>query len=96
MKQQRQKSTEKKAFFLTLAILMTGVYGYAQGWSIGTGILYTNPLTTKVGVGISSPTELLQINGGAFIHGGEKEVETMLWEKLQQLQQKVNKKGREE
>jgi len=38
----------------------------AQSWNPGTGILYTNPGTTKVGIGMNSPSELLHVNGGAL------------------------------
>ncbi len=38
----------------------------AQSWTPGSGLLYTNPNTTKVGIGITSPAELLHINGGAL------------------------------
>ncbi|MBR1809019.1 MAG: hypothetical protein IJ776_06500 [Paludibacteraceae bacterium] len=39
---------------------------YAQSWQAGTHILYTNPDTTKVGIGITNPSERLHINNGAL------------------------------
>ena len=49
----------------TVILALLGLPVYAQTWTPGTGILYTNPATTKVGVGIT-PTELFHINGGAL------------------------------
>jgi hypothetical protein len=42
------------------------VCSYSQTWTSGTGILYNNPTTTRIGIGFTSPTELLHINGGAL------------------------------
>jgi hypothetical protein len=42
------------------------ISSYSQTWTPGTGILYTNPTTTKVGIGLTYPTELFHINGGAL------------------------------
>ena len=38
----------------------------AQTWITGTNKIYINPDTTKVGIGITSPTERLHINKGAL------------------------------
>ena len=38
----------------------------AQSWTAGTGKLYSNPTTTKIGIGISAPAELLHINSGSL------------------------------
>ena len=38
----------------------------AQSWVSGTNKLYASPDTTKVGIGITSPTERLHINNGAL------------------------------
>jgi len=54
-----------KKIIYTLVLSLLGLSGYAQTWSVGTGTLFTNPTTTKVGVGIT-PTELFHVNGGAL------------------------------
>lgn len=38
----------------------------AQSWSTGTNKIYISPDTTKVGIGITSPTERLHVNKGAL------------------------------
>jgi hypothetical protein len=38
----------------------------AQSWTTGTNVMYINPASTKIGIGISSPSELFHINGGAL------------------------------
>ena len=50
------------AFILIAGSTMTN----AQTWGQGTGVLYNNPLTTKIGIGISNPAELFHVNGGAL------------------------------
>ena len=47
-------------------MLIVSIAISAQSWSTGTSLLYANPTTTKVGIGISSPTERLHINSGAL------------------------------
>ena len=54
-----------KKIIYTLVLSLLGLSGYAQTWSVGSGTLFTNPSTTKVGVGIT-PTELFHIDGGAL------------------------------
>ena len=54
----------KKTTFLFLLVFVANIV-FAQTWTTGSGILYTNPSTTKVGIGIT-PTELFHINGGAL------------------------------
>ena len=54
-----------KKIIYTLVLSLLGLLGYAQTWSVGTGSLFTNPSTTKVGVGIT-PSELFHVNGGAL------------------------------
>ena len=54
----------QKVTVLLLTIFVSNT-GFAQSWSTGSGSLYTNPSTTKIGVGIT-PTELFHINGGAL------------------------------
>lgn len=56
----------KKQFLLIAALLVGVVYTYAQTWTSGTNKLYVNPDTTKVGIGITSPSERLHINKGAL------------------------------
>lgn len=48
---------------------------YAQSWSAGTNSLYTYPNNTKVGIGISTPSELLHINQGALKIGNSTSAE---------------------
>ena len=55
----------RKIIFLSV-LMGVGIFGYSQSWTAGSGILYTNPTTTKIGIGITSPSELVQINGGAL------------------------------
>ena len=56
----------KKQFLFIAALLVGLVYTHAQTWTSGTNKLYVNPDTTKVGIGITSPTERLHINKGAL------------------------------
>ena len=57
----------KRIIIFILAILGMVVSIFAQNsWTSGTGVLYTNPNTTKVGIGISNPETLLHINNGAL------------------------------
>ncbi len=55
----------KKLTFCLIA-LVCAINLSAQSWQSGTLKLYTSPDTTKVGIGISSPTERLHINNGAL------------------------------
>ena len=55
----------KKALFL-LSLLTLSIFTYAQTWTAGARKLYNNPLNTWIGVGISTPTELFHVYGGAF------------------------------
>ena len=56
----------KNKMILSCAMLIVSIAASAQSWSTGTSTLYANPTTTKVGIGISSPTERLHINSGAL------------------------------
>ena len=56
----------KNKIILLSAMLVASIAVSAQSWSTGTSLLYANPTTTKVGIGISSPAERLHINGGAL------------------------------
>ncbi len=51
---------------LSCAMLIISIAASAQSWSTGTSTIYANPTTTKVGIGITSPTERLHINSGAL------------------------------
>lgn len=59
----------KKFLFLYSMLLITCMFSlncYSQSWSYGANKIHTSPDTTKVGIGISSPTERLHINKGAL------------------------------
>lgn len=58
----------KKIIFslVFFSFLFSSLGVYSQTWTTGSGLLYSNPTTTKVGIGINSPTELLHVNGGAL------------------------------
>lgn len=60
------KKIMKKNYYLVLGLLILSISSYAQNWTVGSGLLYNNPLSTKIGVGISTPTELFHLNGGAL------------------------------
>jgi hypothetical protein len=55
-----------KKFTLILFAAMICSMTFGQTWTSGSGIIYSNPTTTTVGVGITNPSELFQINGGAL------------------------------
>lgn len=55
---------KRNIIFIILTHYSLGVM--SQSWVSGTQKLYTNPDTTKVGIGITSPTERLHINNGAL------------------------------
>gem|GEM_PF-4113327 len=52
-------------FFFVILLFICSLLS-AQSWQSGTLKLYTNPDSTKVGIGINTPTELLHINKGAL------------------------------
>ena len=52
----------KRIVFLSV-LMGISISAYSQVWTPGTGILYSNPITTKVGIGMTNPSELLQVNG---------------------------------
>ena len=59
----------KKLLFVYSILLITCAFSlncYSQSWSYGTNKIFAYPDTTKVGIGISSPTERLHINKGAL------------------------------
>ena len=55
-----------KRLIVIVTILNMTIVLLAQSWSSGTNKLYAYPDTTKVGIGITSPTERLHINKGAL------------------------------
>ena len=69
----------KKVYIITALLLLFSSFGYSQIWTStrnGIEILYNNPLTTRIGVGISYPTELFHINGGALKIGNGYDLES--------------------
>jgi len=42
-----------KKLLYTIVLSLIGLTVYSQTWSAGSGILFTNPTTTRVGVGIT-------------------------------------------
>ena len=59
---------KNKIYFYSILLMVCAmqISVYAQSWTSGTNTLYTNPDGTKVGIGITSPTELLHVNNGAL------------------------------
>jgi hypothetical protein len=53
---------------IILSILLGGIIvcGYSQSWTAGTGILYTNPTATRIGIGTTNPTYKLHVNGQIY------------------------------
>ncbi len=49
---------------LTTITLLIASFATAQSWSTGSSLLYTNPSTTKVGIGINNPVARLHVAGG--------------------------------
>jgi hypothetical protein len=65
----KNKTTRSMNKNLILSVIVLGgimMCGYSQSWTTQTGILYSNPTSTKIGIGLTYPTELLHINGGAL------------------------------
>lgn len=56
----------KRFISLLFSALIVSLVSYSQTWTPGTGLLYSNPTTTKIGIGITSPSELVHINGGTL------------------------------
>ena len=52
----------QKLIFL-LVLIGIGIFGYSQSWTAGSGILYTNPTTTRIGIGINFVSSL-----GGYLH----------------------------
>lgn len=75
----------KKTFLTAMALGALSIHLNAQVWSPGTGALYANPSTTKVGIGVTAPTVKLDIATGGNV-GGIKVFGTMS-DKLLQLTQ---------
>lgn len=67
----------KNKIFLGAILLAACIFSmniYAQSWISGTNKLYVSPDTTKVGIGITNPTERLHINNGALKIGNTTSV----------------------
>jgi hypothetical protein len=58
----------KKTLFSAMALgaLAMSNLKAQTSWTQGTGTLYANPTTTKIGIGTNNPTEALTVNGGGF------------------------------
>ncbi|MDR0506374.1 MAG: hypothetical protein LBH32_06115 [Dysgonamonadaceae bacterium] len=59
----------RKFYLVFVNFFASMLFLNAQSWTTGTNVLYTNPSTTKIGVGITAPSELFHINGGALKTG---------------------------
>lgn len=55
-----------KRILSIVAISWMGIAIWAQTWTTGTGSLYSNPISTKVGIGIATPDARLHIDNGAL------------------------------
>ena len=56
-----------KKLLLVFLVASSVICCFAQSWSSSTGILYTNPTTTKIGIGLNNPSQNLQVLGGVKI-----------------------------
>ena len=56
----------KSKTIFSLACVLFSISAYAQTWISGSGLVYTNPTSTRVGIGITNPSERVHINGGAL------------------------------
>jgi len=57
----------RKITFTIITLILSAFGLQAQSsWSFGTDLIYTNPTTTKLGIGMNIPTEFVHINGGAL------------------------------
>ena len=61
------KSDMKNKLILISAMLVTSIAVSAQTWSTGTSSLYVNPISTKVGIGVTNPQYKLDVNGKMFL-----------------------------
>lgn len=57
----------KKTLFLIALNALFVLSASSQNWTTGTGKLYTNPGTTKVGIGTTNPTARLTVSGDALL-----------------------------
>lgn len=55
-----------KRLLFSLVISTIAFSIYAQSWTSGSNILYSNPSTVNVGIGTTNPTERLQVTNGAL------------------------------
>jgi hypothetical protein len=52
---------------LILSVLMgITISAYSQNWTAGTGVLYSDPTTTKIGIGTTNPTDKLHVEGSIY------------------------------
>jgi len=58
----------KSKLILVVAMLGISIAVSAQTWSTGTSSLYVNPISTKVGIGVTNPQYKLDVNGKMFLH----------------------------
>jgi len=56
-----------KILFLLVLISSLSNVSFGQSWSSGSGKLYVNPVTTKVGIGNTAPNSALHVNGKAGV-----------------------------
>ena len=56
----------KLILIITLSLFFYNVNSQTQLWKTGTNVLYNYPLTTKIGIGLTTPNYLLHLNGGDF------------------------------
>lgn len=61
MKKAFRVNTGKFLPFIMGLLISQGIY--SQSWTAGTGILYANPATTKIGIGVTAPAYPLDIAG---------------------------------
>lgn len=57
----------KRILFLFVAIFVGGVVVAQSSWTSGSEILYANPTSTKVGIGVTNPQYNLDVNGKLYL-----------------------------
>ncbi|MDR1757573.1 MAG: hypothetical protein LBR51_01245 [Bacteroidales bacterium] len=56
-----------KKLIITFLSIFFAVSVHAQTWTAGTGLLYNNPLTTKIGIGTMYPNQALHVVNGNIL-----------------------------